>query len=151
MNAALIAACAANACRRNKNKNSISVAGSEIYYKVKIRKYYYFDAVTIVTPDHMRYSGSIYAPIETLMLKPVQLPATTFAVEQAFTVAASKCVNGIDAYVKDNFEYFTSTRLWLTSDNDTFEKYAAKIAKEYGVEVKQGSLHYTTQFHWEVC
>ena len=150
MNAALIAACATVAHRKKELPLGKAMRELPLYYKVRFRKYYYFDALTIVTPDHERLSGSVYAPIKTLMLKPVRLDAKTFAVEQNFPIAAAKCTNGVDSYVKDNFERFTADYRWRSCDEDIFNKYAKELMTKYGVQAAPGSLNYTVQYHWEV-
>lgn len=148
--ACIIAACAANARRHNNMTPTVFQHGEEVYYKVVIRKYYRFKSCTIVVPDHENFSGSIYAPIRTLVLKPVQVPAHTMAIQNTFSVTASKCPDGIDAYVKNNWDTFMESRRWLHSDEEVQQEYENSISKKYNIEVKPGALVYTSSYFWEV-
>lgn len=149
MNAALIAACAANA-RRTKLPASLAVNGTEIYYNVQLRKFYKFSAITIVTPSKEYYTDTERLPIRHLELVPVQLPPKTIVIQRNFPVAASKCTNGIDRYVEDNPELFKESRVWEGSDEEVFNQYAAELCTRYCIEVKPGSIPFVTEFYMEV-
>ena len=151
MNAALIAACAANAVRRQSNTNTnYFPVKAELTYKVAFRKYYDFKELTIVTPDHESTCCPLFAPVTTMWLRPVKLPARTFAVEQVFYVSSTNCPNGIDRYITDNYDFFTASDKWQDYDNTTFERYAKELSRKYNVTATKGSLLFDTKFHWEV-
>ena len=73
--ACIIAACAA-ASRANQNNGYSYVTGGkgfEVYYKVKLRKYYHFKDMILLSSVDDFYTGSIYAPVLTHYYKPVRV------------------------------------------------------------------------------
>lgn len=151
--ACIIAACAAAsraAQQSNKKANVSAVNNIEIYYKVKLRKYYYFDAMTLVSFVDNCYTGSIYAPVITPYFKPVKVPARTVAVEHIFTVPASKCPKGIDHYIKENLKTFDESPIWKSYDNQVIFKYIDELNEELRIDLDPSSLTYKSQFCWEV-
>lgn len=152
--ACIIAACAAasRAAQQSKTNSHFSDGkGFEVYYKVKLRKYYHFEAMTLVSFVDNYYTGSIYAPIVTPYFKPVKIPARTMAIEEVFSVAASKCPEGIDKYIKANLETFDESPLWKLNDNNVILKYVSELNQELTIDLDPSSLKYTSQFCWEVC
>ena len=155
MNAAcIIAACAASA-RRNSAGNSYVGAGEskgfEVYYNVKLRKYYYFEDMTLVSYEGDYFTGSIYAPVVTRFVKPVKIPAKTIAMEQRFSISASKCPNGIDEYIRANLDDINSSIVWRENDSTVIDKYINELNKSLNIKLDPASLKYTSQFYWEVC
>lgn len=152
--ACIIAACAAAsraAQQSNKKVNDNAGANLEIYYKVKLRKYYYFDAMTLVSFVDNYYTGSIYAPVITPYFKPVKVPARTVGIEHVFTVPASRCPNGIDRYIKENLKTFDESPIWKSYDNKVIFKYIDELNEEFKIDLDPSSLTYKSQFCWEVC
>lgn len=154
--ACLIAACAAASRRASEQqKNSYAqyfTKDFDLYYRVIFRKYFYFEEMLLVTPiESPCYLGSVYAPIKfDAAIKPVKVPAKTLAVAYSFPVRASKCKNGIDNYVKENLELFTSSSVWHFSEQQAIEKYTEELRKELNIEVEPESFRYTTQYCWEI-
>lgn len=137
--ACIIAACAAAsraAQRSDKKANGNARNNIEIYYKVKLRKYYYFDEMTLVITPYF---------------KPVKVPARTVGIEHVFTVPASRCPNGIDRYIKENLKTFDESSLWKSYDNKVIFKYIDELNEEFRIDLDPSSLTYKSQFYWEVC
>ena len=153
-NACIIAACAVSARKRNSNYyNRYFDKNFEVYYKVKLRKYYHFEPMTLVKANYEPcYVGSIYAPIcqSEVQVTPVQVEAKTIAVERIFTVYSKNCPNGIDKYVEDNLDRFAESGLWYMSDREVIYTYIDELNKKFNIELDKNSLKYTTQYCWEV-
>lgn len=150
--ACLIAACAASARNTAKSASNSYCATEEVevYYKVKLRKYYYFEAMTLVSYEGEYLTGSVYAPITTPFVKPVRVPAQTIAIEDSFYVAASKCPNGVDRYIKDSLGDFSASVTWRENDQKVINKYIGELSSELKIDLDPRSLTYTTQYCWEV-
>lgn len=152
--ACIIAACAA-ASRANQNNNSYSYVtggkGFEVYYKVKLRKYYHFKDMILLSFVDDFYTGSIYAPVLTHYYKPVRVPMKTVAIEHVFTVPSSKCTNGIDNYIKENLDAISKSDIFAYYDDKVINEYRSDLNKELKIDVDPSSFSYTSQFCWEVC
>lgn len=156
--ACIIAACAANGRLSSEQRRKEDMYTQyftkdfEFYYKVRLRKYYHFEPMTLVTPiDAPCYVGSIYAPVKfDVMLSPVHIEARSIAVEQIFSVRADKCKNGVDNYIKDNLERFTTSNVWFDSDRQAVDLYITELNKRYDIDLDPKALKYTNQFCWEV-
>lgn len=153
MNAAcIIAACAASARNAAKavNNHCSSTEEAEVYYKVKLRKYYHFEAMNLISYEGEYFTGSVYAPVITPFVRPVKVPARTIAIENSFYVAASKCPKGVDRYIKDNLDDFSASVIWQTNDQKVLNKYINELNSELKIDLDPKSLTYTTQYCWEV-
>lgn len=154
--ACIIAACAAASRRASdQQKNNYAqyfTKDFDLYYRVVFRKYFYFEEITLVTPiESPCYFGSIYAPIKfDTVIKPVRVPAKTMVITYSFPVRASKCKNGIDNYVKENLELFTSSSVWCFSEQQAIDKYIQELNRELKIKVEPESFRYTTQYCWEI-
>ena len=155
--ACIIAACAASGRAAKAKQSHTSYAhyftrDFELYYVVKLRKYYHFEPVTIVTPEESPcYVGSIYAPVKLdVMLKPVFLEAKTIAIEHKFSIKDKYCVGGVENFVKNNLERLTTSSVWYSSDDRALDKYVSEINRKYNIDLDQSSLKYTNQFCWEI-
>jgi hypothetical protein len=155
--ACIIAACAANgrATTTKQSHNNYAhyfTKDFELYYVIKLRKYYHFEPMTLVTPEESPcYIGSIYAPVKLdVMLKPVFLDAKTIAIEHQFSIRADKCVGGVDDFVKNNLERLTTSGVWYDSDDQVLNKYISEINRKYNIDLDRSSLKYTNQFCWEI-
>ena len=154
-NACLIAAAAVTA-RRNNGHNMYAHyfdRDFNVYYKFKIRKYYYFEPMVLVKPTYEPcYMGSIYAPFcqSEVQLTPIKVDAKTIAVEHSFSVCEKNCPNGIDNYIKDNLERLINSSIWYDSDRQTLDLYVTELNKKYNINLDKSSLRYTNQYCWEV-
>ena len=154
-NACLIAAAAVTA-RRNSGHNMYAHyvdRDFNIYYRVKLRKYYHFEPMTLVKANYEPcYVGSIYAPIcqSDVQVTPVQVEAKTIAVERMFTVYSKNCPNGIDNYIEENLDRYIESGVWYMSDREAIYTYLDEIKRKYNIELDKDSLKYTTQYCWEV-
>lgn len=156
--ACIIAACAVNSRlsqeqkRREDMYTQYFTKDFDLYYNIRFRKYYHFERVTLVKPDYEPfYVGSIYAPVKyDVMLHTVEVEPKSIVVERQFTIRASKCTNGVDNYIKDNLEYFTTSGLWFDSDRQAIDLYVNELNKKYDIDLDSSSLKYTNQFCWEV-
>ena len=124
----------------------------ELYYSVTFRKYYHFEPIEVITSRddlcNLLYSGII--PQVDCMLYTVQVPADSIFVAHTFSVAASKCKDGIDKYIKDNLDRFETSDVWDNSDNEILSKYISDINRRYDIELDIKAPIYTNQFCWEV-
>ena len=155
-NACLIAACAAGSrlkseqnCRYKKYFNNVF----DFYYKVKIKKTYNFESITLVTPvpDGPYYVGSIYAPAQLdALIRPVQVEKKSTAIVCTFPVLESQCTNGVDNYIKDNLERFASSSIWAVSDEQIVMNYVKELNNTYNIDLDPKSLTYDIQYSWEV-
>lgn len=152
--ACIIAACAANSRKRNEHfYNQYFDKDFELYYRVKLRKYYHFEPMTLVKANYGPcYVGSIYAPIlqSEVQLKPVKVEAKSIFVERQFTIRADKCTNGVDNYIKENLVNFTTSGIWFDSDRQALDLYVTELNERYNIDLDMNSLKYTNQFCWEV-
>lgn len=154
--ACIIAACATSS--RNAQENSSDMCTSyfrdttQVYYKVKLRKYYYFDSMALVTPiESPYYVGSIYAPLKfDVLLDTVNVEPKTLMIEHHFYINTKECSDGIDNYIKDNMSRFTSSGIWELKDQQVINKYLSEINNKYNIELIRDSLDFTTQYCWEV-
>ena len=156
--ACIIAACASSgyhSVQQNKeNKYRLYFTKDfELYYRVKLRKYYYFEPMTLVKTNYEPcYVGSIYAPIlqSDVQITPVRTEAKTVGVEKMFTVYSKNCPNGIDNYVEENLDRYVESGVWSVTDREVLYTYIDELNKKYNIELDKDSLKYTTQYCWEV-
>lgn len=148
--ACIIAACAANARNNSSAKPQNSCGHTEVYYKVEFRMYLHFNQITIVTPVEKVYLGSIYAPYQQLLVKPVKVPGQTIATVRTFYLAASKCKKGPDKYLEDRLEDFKKSPTWLSEKTALENEYLDYIKRTYNIELTRDSLDYYEQFCWEI-
>ena len=141
--ACIIAACAANA-RARKKEEPEHIPAEELYYKVALRKYYYFKPMTYMSP--IKYSEST----DTYSMSTTYIEAKTAAIASNFYVKASKCINGIDAYIRDSLDSIISISEWKARDAQVLADYCAGIKKYYGIDVDPAYVNYTTEYYWEV-
>lgn len=121
--ACIIAACAANSRARRKDEEKVNnfIQAEELYYKVTLRKYYYFKPMTWSSPiEYNEYTN-------TFSMHAINIEAMTSATSQSFSVRASKCPNGIDAYIKDNLDIITTEPEWKASDAQVIADYCAEV------------------------
>ena len=144
MSACLIAAAAANARARRKDEEKTNSFTEELYYKVTLRKYYYFKPMTWTSPMEYNESTNIHS------MRTIDVEARTFAVASSFSVRASKCPNGIDAYIRYNLDKITSTDEWKARHTEMLADYCADIKRQHGIAVDPADLNYTTEYYWEV-
>ena len=110
--ACIIAACAANA-RARKKEEPIHIPTEELYYKVTLRKYYYFKPAAIISPSNrVDYPVLNDDIIPVLEVTPTVIGARTYALMSSFSVKESMCHNGIDEYIKNNLDKITLTDEW---------------------------------------
>ena len=105
MNAALLAACAANIIRNNRNRTK-TINSTNTYYKVIFKKYYHFEPMTLVAK--IDYPWFLDKHNGALAVKSVRVESKTLVVTHAFSIAANKCPNGIDNYIKENLTSISS-------------------------------------------
>jgi hypothetical protein len=158
VSACLIAACAANGKLSAEQKlkesryNQYFTKDFELYYKVKLRKYYHFEPMTLITKETTGYSkffGGHFCHSDVL-LRPVQVEAKSIAVEHHFTLRADLCKNGVDNYIKENLSRYTESSIWNSSDIEALDLYITELNRKYGIDLDPKSLKYTNQFCWEV-
>ena len=157
MNSACLIAACASASRRASEQQQNNYAryftkDFDMYYRVTFRKYFYFEEMFLVTPiESPCYFGSIYAPVKfDTVIKPIRVPTKTLAVAYSFPVRASKCPNGIDAYVRENLERFTTSTIWFNSDKEALDKYISELRNDFNIDADPSSFKYTTQFCWDI-
>ena len=148
--ACIIAACAANA-RARKKEEPVHIPTEDIYYKVTLRKYYRFDPMSLANfitqvCEHVEPNTSI----AQMPINVVNIEARSSAVQQSFSVRASKCPNGIDNYIKENLAQITSSTDWLELDKQVLADYIKWADTVYGVKMPADAILYTTEYYWEV-
>lgn len=148
--ACIIAACAANA-RARKKEEPVSIHTEELYYKVTLRKYYYFKPITIIGPtnrvDYPILNDEIIPVLEVI---PTMVGARTYAVMSSFSVKESSCPNGIDEYIRNNLDKITYTDEWKSLHAKTLMDYCKDVKAQYNVDINLACVSYTTKYYWEV-
>ena len=148
--ACIIAACAANA-RARKKEEPVHVSTDELYYKVNLRKYYYFRPAAITCPiETTNYPVLNDDIIPVTEITPVVLGAKTYAISSSFSVKESMCHNGIDKYIKNNLDKITLTDEWKARHAKVLEDYCSAVKQEYNIDLDPAYLNYTTEYYWEV-
>jgi hypothetical protein len=148
--ACIIAACAANA-RARKKEEPVHIHTEELYYKVTLRKYYYFKPTIILGPSNrVDYPVLNDDIIPVLEVTPVVIGARAYALMSSFSVKESMCPKGIDKYIKDNLDSITSTDEWKARHAQVLANYCVDIKHEYGIDIDPTQLNYTTEYYWEV-
>jgi hypothetical protein len=148
--ACIIAACAANA-RARKKEEPVHIPTEELYYKVTLRKYYYFKPV-IVLPTTPEYEYPVLNDdvIPVIQISPTAISAKTYGIASNFSVKDTKCPRGIDAYIRENLEHITSTDEWKVRHAKVLEDYCKDIKIQYDVDIDPTRVNYTTEYYWEV-
>ena len=148
--ACIIAACAANA-RARKKEEPVPIHTEELYYKVTLRKYYYFKQTAIIGPSNRGDFPILNDDIiPVLEVTPAVIGARTYALMSSFSVKESVCQNGIDEYIRDNLDSITSTDEWKARHANVLADYCSTIKQEYFIDVDPEQLNYTTEYYWEV-
>ena len=141
--ACIIAACAANARARRKEE-PVHIPTEELYYKVTLRKYYYFKRMVWSTPIEFNESANSYS------MRCVDIDTKTTAIASSFSVKEFLCPNGIDEYIKNNLERITSTDEWKARHAQVLQDYCSEVKNQYNIDVDPAYLNYTTEYYWEV-
>ena len=144
MNACLLAACAVNARARRKGEEQTTSFAEELCYKVMLRKYYYFKPMVWSSPIEYNESSNSFS------MRGANIEARTYVTATSFSVRASKCPNGIDAYIRDNLEMIIGTDEWKAREDKVLVDYVSDIKKLYSVVIDPEQLNYTTEYYWEV-
>lgn len=148
--ACIIAACAANARARRKEE-PVHIPTEELYYKVTLRKYYYFKPTTIIGPtNRVDYPVLNDEIIPVLEVTPTMVGARTYALMSSFSVKESRCPNGIDEYIRNNLDKITSTDEWKSLHAKTLADYCKDVKAQYNVDIDTAYVNYTTEYYWEV-
>lgn len=149
--ACIIAACATNARTRRKREEKTKVHAEELYYKVTLRKYYYFKPTAILCPtEPVNYPVLNDDIIPVTEITPVVLGTRTYAMASSFSVKESLCPNGIDEYIKNNLDRITSTDEWKVMHAQVLADYCSMVKQEYDIDIDPVHLNYTTEYYWEV-
>ena len=148
--ACIIAACAANA-RARKKEEPVRIPTEELYYKVTLRKYYYFKPV-VVLPQTPVYDYPVLADdvIPVMQISPTAISAETYGIASSFSVNANKCPRGIDEYIRNNLDKITSTDEWKAMHAKTLADYRKDVKIQYDVDIDPAYANYTTEYYWEV-
>ena len=148
--ACIIAACAANA-RARKKEEHVHIQAEELYYKVNLRKYYYFKPAVMLTPTESTNYPKLYEDvIPVIETTPIVLGAKTSAIASSFSIKESLCPKGIDNYIKNNLDHITSTNEWKAMHDKVLADYISDVKKQYDVDIDPVYLNYTTEYYWEV-
>ena len=149
--ACLIAACAANSRARRKDEEKANSLVEELYYKVNLRKYYRFDPLSLADfTAHICERVESNTSVAPMPIKIVNVDTRSYAVQQSFSVRASKCSDGIDSYIRENLEQVTSSDDWLELDKQVINDYIKYVDLMYGIEIQASTVIYTTEYYWEV-
>ncbi len=150
--ACIIAACAASARRQQESKNysQYFTKDLELYYRVNFRMYVHFNSIKAIRPTEDVLIGSIYAPFKVTMIEPVTIEACSVAKQHSFSLRASKCPKGPDAYVKENLNKYTSSGIWQIAKKEIIDKYKQDIKDKYNIILDDSYLSYSIQYCWEI-
>ena len=148
--ACIIAACAANA-RARKKEEPVHISTEELYYKVTLRKYYYFKPTTVIG----KWLGTQYPVLNDGVIPVVEIPPTTvdaktYGLVSSFSVKESMCPNGIDEYIRNSLDKITSTDEWKAMHAKTLTDYCKDVKIQYDVDIDPAYVNYTTEYYWEV-
>ena len=151
MNACLIAACVANSRARRKEE-PVCIPTEELYYKVNLRKYYRFNPMSLAdfTTPICKPAIADCCSITPMSPRVVSIDARSSAVQQSFSVRASKCSNGIDSYIRENLNKITSSVYWLEQDKQVIHDYIKYVDLWYGIKLREKDVVYTAEYYWEV-
>ena len=148
--ACIIAACAANARARKKDE-PVHTPIEELYYKVTLRKYYYFQpAVVLPKTPVWEYPVLTDDVIPVLQISPTAISAKTYGIASSFSVKYTECPQGIDAYIRENLEHITYTDEWKAMHVKTLADYCKDVKIQYDVDLDPAYVNYTTEYYWEV-
>lgn len=148
--ACIVAACAANS-RARKKEEPVHISTEELYYKVTLRKYYYFKPTTIIGKGlGTQYLVLNDESIPVREITPVALGARTYAMSSSFSVKESLCPKGIDGYIRNNLDKITSTDEWKAMHAKTLADYCKDVKIQYDVDIDPAYVNYTTEYYWEV-
>ena len=148
--ACIIAACAANA-RARKKEEPVHIHTEELYYKVTLRKYYYFKPTIIIgSTNRVDFPVLNDDIIPVLEVTPAAVGARTYALMSSFSVKESLCPNGIDEYIRNNIDKITSTDEWKSLHVKTLVDYCKDAKSLYDIDIDPTQVNYTTEYYWEV-
>ena len=149
--ACIIAACAANA-RAHKKEEPVHISKEELYYKVALRKYYYFKSLSVI--PHFEPTGfpelGRTTELPAVVISPVTIDAMTSAIATSFSVKESLCPNGIDEYIRSNLDRIITTSEWKARHAQVLTDYIYTIKNQYNMDIAPEYLNYTTEYYWEV-
>ena len=148
MNAAILAACATNIIKNNQVKTIHTTGTGELYYKVILKKYYHFEPMTLVAK--INYPWFLDKHNGALAVKTIKVESKTLSVAHAFSIAASKCPNGVDSYIKENLTRFSNSAIWQVYDKQVINKYHTELMDKYDIDVEPSSFIFTSEYYWEV-
>ena len=123
-----------------------------LYYILKVRKYYHFEPMMIVVPDdscHQNNFKNDYIP-QTVLVRPTKVESKTLALEYQFSIRADKCKDSLVNYVKNNITRYENSDVWRNSDKQVTDMYLQDISNTYNINLDRNSLKYTNQFCWEI-
>ena len=150
ISACIIAACAANA-RARKKEEPIHIPAEELYYKVTLRKYYYFKPTTIIGPtNRVDYPVLNDEIIPVLEVTQTMVGARTYVVMSSFSVKESRCPNGIDEHIRNNLDKITYTDECKFLHAKTLVDYCKDVKAQDNVDIDLTCVSYTTKYYWEV-
>ena len=149
--ACLIAACAANSRARRKDEEKAKSPVEDLYYKVTLRKYYRFDPLSLADfTTHICEPAKPNTYAAPMPIKIVNIDSRSSAVQQSFSVRASKCPEGIDNYIKENLAQITSSDDWLELDKQVINDYIKYVDLMYNIKLHAEDVLYITEYYWEV-
>ena len=102
--ACIIAACVANA-RARKKEEQIYILPEELYYKVTLRKYYYFKPINIIPHFESKCFPELsrVADPPAVVISPVTVDARTSAIASSFSIASTAFVPGAKVSPRKSF------------------------------------------------
>jgi len=143
--ACIIAACAANA-RQNRElvqqKHHCSLTNlPEVLYKIRLRMYIDFESIrlTVAVED-----------VCSAFFKSISIPSKSIAIEDLFTIGASKCPAGPDKYMEENLDIITSSIFWQRTKEEIIDKYLADIKNKHNIIVDKSYINYNIRYSWEI-
>lgn len=148
--ACVITTCATNA--RNVAKDdpsSFFSRDTDNLYRVNLRLYLYFDEIIIAAPVGNFYTGSIFAPVETLFVKPVTISSQVLAKLHTFSIEAKSLEDAI-IYVNNHIDEFKNSIVWNSAESEIVNTYIEAIEEDYNIKLEIPSIKYRTQFIWDV-
>ena len=156
--ACLIAACAA-ANRHNHEqyyKQYVYLNSNcdiTVYYKVRFRKYFHFNPITLAVPENklcsLKYTHDYLLQYD-IAFKTITVEPKSIADELTFTISSFKCKNGVDNYIKEHIKDYENSELWELHKDRIINTYIDEIKKKYNVEIDKSYLDYNIQYCWEV-
>lgn len=134
----------------NKENTQFFTRDCEPYFNVNFKMYLHFNSLQAVTPTEIAYTGSVYAPIKNIIIKPIVIPANTLVGQYSFSLKNYKCPKGPADFVEKNLLRFTGSAVWDTIKEKLINDYLKFIENKYNIILEKRSLDYTTQYCWEI-